>query len=256
MKTNGKLKNCAHESLQSNIKIITSSSKGRCAIWNSTDNISAGEAILSVLPISWKVTGDEENRKNHCSLCFRKVSPLFQCGKCKEVRYCGSACQKYDWKHGHHKLECKQFTRLMGSRRDGACLLAKTFSYFNSIQGQECHELSTQESLLNNIDTTYHELPNPIRCGKTHFDSLDEGPLIDDVKWKLVAVNVANVLNSNNNKEKNKGSSSNNNSSSSTSNSSNSSSSSSRSNSNHSSSRLVGWLDGFPTLDSYKGDQT
>ena len=34
-----KLNNCAHESLQSNIKIINSSDKGRCAVWNGISDL-------------------------------------------------------------------------------------------------------------------------------------------------------------------------------------------------------------------------
>lgn len=39
-----------------------------------------------------------------CSKCHRRDAELMACGTCREIRYCGAACQKADW--AAHKIVC------------------------------------------------------------------------------------------------------------------------------------------------------
>jgi len=45
--------------------------------------------------------------QNRCGHCQKEKPPsqLSSCGRCKNIRYCGSECQRADWKR--HKKSCK-----------------------------------------------------------------------------------------------------------------------------------------------------
>jgi hypothetical protein len=62
----------------------------------------AGVLDKCVSPID-KIRAVIKYRDNICHFCKIKANLL--CAKCKSVRYCGSECQKSDWKN--HKKNCK-----------------------------------------------------------------------------------------------------------------------------------------------------
>jgi len=71
---------------------------------------SVAKDILSPQPTTVVSSQVEEVRTaaaaDRCAKCFGSGKPqLLQCSKCKNVAYCGSACQRGDWKR--HKLECR-----------------------------------------------------------------------------------------------------------------------------------------------------
>lgn len=83
--------------------------KGRCLF--STRDFSPGEVIISQEPyvsVPNKTSGD-----SRCDWCFSS-SNLKRCSSCQVVWYCGSTCQKSDWKL--HQLECQALSRLDKSR--------------------------------------------------------------------------------------------------------------------------------------------
>ena len=44
--------------------------------------------------------------KSECLL--HNKSDLLACGRCKVIMYCNVNCQKWHWKEGGHKQECKE----------------------------------------------------------------------------------------------------------------------------------------------------
>jgi hypothetical protein len=48
----------------------------------------------------------EKEAERKCDVCSKKDVKLLICGRCKNVRYCSSSCQKLGWKSGH-KTVCK-----------------------------------------------------------------------------------------------------------------------------------------------------
>ncbi|WOH00595.1 hypothetical protein DCAR_0519963 [Daucus carota subsp. sativus] len=83
--------------------------KGRCLF--STRDFSPGEVIISQEPyvsVPNRTSGD-----SRCDWCFSS-SNLKRCSSCQVVWYCGSICQKSDWKL--HQLECQALSRLDKNR--------------------------------------------------------------------------------------------------------------------------------------------
>ena len=46
----------------------------------------------------------ESSQADKCSFCHVSAEKCFKCAKCKQVMYCGTACQKKDW--SKHKIFC------------------------------------------------------------------------------------------------------------------------------------------------------
>jgi MYND finger len=42
-----------------------------------------------------------------CKSCNLEKA-AFVCGSCKTIRYCGNDCQKWDWIHGGHGIDCSR----------------------------------------------------------------------------------------------------------------------------------------------------
>ncbi|XP_041015984.1 histone-lysine N-methyltransferase ASHR1 isoform X2 [Juglans microcarpa x Juglans regia] len=103
------------EELQSALKerdliVSTLPEKGRCFL--TTRDFYPGEVIISQEPyvcVPNKSSGDRR-----CDGCFTS-SNLRKCSACHVVWYCGSTCQKLDWKL--HRLECQALSRLDMDKR-------------------------------------------------------------------------------------------------------------------------------------------
>ncbi|XP_071703585.1 histone-lysine N-methyltransferase ASHR1-like [Rutidosis leptorrhynchoides] len=92
--------------------------KGRCLF--TTQDFSPGEVILSEEPyvsvpdkISRESRCDECHTESRCDWCFTS-SNIKKCSSCHLVWYCGTTCQKSDWKM--HRLECKLLAKLDKNR--------------------------------------------------------------------------------------------------------------------------------------------
>ncbi|KAK2971010.1 hypothetical protein RJ640_023442, partial [Escallonia rubra] len=87
------------------ITVKTLPEKGRCLF--STRDFSPGDVILSEEP--YVSVPNRTSTESRCDCCFAS-SKLRRCSVCQVVRYCGSTCQKSDWKL--HRLECQALARL------------------------------------------------------------------------------------------------------------------------------------------------
>ncbi|KAJ6398892.1 hypothetical protein OIU77_019619 [Salix suchowensis] len=82
--------------------------KGRCLL--TTKNFYPGEVILRQEPYVCV----PNNTVSRCDGCFASES-LKKCSACQAVWYCGSTCQKSEWKL--HRLECIALSRLEKEKR-------------------------------------------------------------------------------------------------------------------------------------------
>ncbi|XP_071701990.1 histone-lysine N-methyltransferase ASHR1-like isoform X2 [Rutidosis leptorrhynchoides] len=83
--------------------------KGRCLF--TARDFSPGEVILSEEP--YVSVPNKSSTESRCDWCFTS-SNLKRCSSCHVVCYCGSTCQKFDWKL--HRLECQLLARLDKNR--------------------------------------------------------------------------------------------------------------------------------------------
>ncbi|KAJ9567016.1 hypothetical protein OSB04_002982 [Centaurea solstitialis] len=91
------------------LSVLTLPDKGRCLI--TTRDFSSGETILSQEP--YVSVPNKTPLQSRCDWCFTS-SNVKRCSSCQVVWYCGSRCQKSDWKL--HRLECQLLARLEKSR--------------------------------------------------------------------------------------------------------------------------------------------
>ncbi|CAL5417352.1 unnamed protein product [Camellia sinensis] len=84
--------------------------KGRCLF--STRDFSPGDVILSEEP--YVSVPNRVSVDSRCDWCLT-TSNLKRCSSCQVVWYCGSICQKSDWKL--HRLECGALSKLDKDRK-------------------------------------------------------------------------------------------------------------------------------------------
>ncbi|EPS73138.1 hypothetical protein M569_01616, partial [Genlisea aurea] len=91
----------------SSLRISKLPEKGRCLF--TTRDFSPGEVIISENPYISVSSKTKESPKSKCEWCFSSVS-VKKCSGCKFVCYCGSSCQKLDWRL--HSVECQKLSEL------------------------------------------------------------------------------------------------------------------------------------------------
>ncbi|XP_021900600.1 histone-lysine N-methyltransferase ASHR1 isoform X2 [Carica papaya] len=84
--------------------------KGRCLL--TTRDFYPGEVVISQQP--YVCVSNNSSTDSRCDGCFT-TSNLKKCSACQIVWYCGSTCQKLEWKL--HRLECQALCRLEKDRR-------------------------------------------------------------------------------------------------------------------------------------------
>ncbi|KAI9200819.1 hypothetical protein LWI28_013750 [Acer negundo] len=84
--------------------------KGRCL--STTRDFCPGEVIISHEP--YVCVPNNSHFDSRCDGCFTSNN-IKKCSGCQVVWYCGSTCQKLDWKL--HRLECHALSRLDKDRR-------------------------------------------------------------------------------------------------------------------------------------------
>ncbi|KDP32756.1 hypothetical protein JCGZ_12048 [Jatropha curcas] len=84
--------------------------KGRCLF--TTKDFYPGEVIISQEP--YVCVPNNSSTESRCDGCFTSVN-LKKCSACQVVWYCGSKCQKLEWKL--HRLECEVLSKLDKDRR-------------------------------------------------------------------------------------------------------------------------------------------
>ncbi|KAM7507683.1 hypothetical protein LguiA_018136 [Lonicera macranthoides] len=87
------------------LTVSTLPDKGRCLF--SARDFSPGDVILSEEP--YVSVPNKTSSDSRCDCCFT-TSNLKRCSACQVVYYCGSTCQKSDWKL--HRLECRALSKL------------------------------------------------------------------------------------------------------------------------------------------------
>ncbi|KAI3821259.1 hypothetical protein L1987_08823 [Smallanthus sonchifolius] len=91
------------------LSVSTLPDKGRCLF--TARDFSPGEVILSEEP--YVSVPNKSPVESRCDWCFTS-SNIKRCSSCHVVWYCGSTCQKFDWKL--HRLECQLLSQLEQSR--------------------------------------------------------------------------------------------------------------------------------------------
>ncbi|KAK9134907.1 hypothetical protein Syun_014237 [Stephania yunnanensis] len=92
------------------LTVSTTPDKGRCLL--ATRDFSPGEVIISQEPY---VSVPNNSSTLRCDRCFMS-SNLKKCSACQIPWYCGSTCQKLQWKE--HKLECQALVGAGKERRN------------------------------------------------------------------------------------------------------------------------------------------
>lgn len=92
------------------LTVSTLPEKGRCLL--TTRDFHPGEVIVSQEPYVW--VPNKSSGYSRCDGCFTSNN-LKKCSSCHVVWYCGSTCQKLEWKL--HRLECQALSRLDEDKR-------------------------------------------------------------------------------------------------------------------------------------------
>ncbi|GAB4861380.1 Histone-lysine N-methyltransferase ashr1 [Ancistrocladus abbreviatus] len=92
------------------LAVSNSPDKGRCLF--TTKDFSPGEVIISQEP--YVSVPNNSSAASRCEVCFTSNN-LKKCSACHFVWYCGSTCQKSDWKL--HRFECQALVKLEKERQ-------------------------------------------------------------------------------------------------------------------------------------------
>ncbi|XP_027329451.1 histone-lysine N-methyltransferase ASHR1 isoform X2 [Abrus precatorius] len=92
-----------------NLSVSTIPEKGRSLF--AIRDFNPGEVIISQDPYVCVPNNSDQKR---CDGCFATTN-LSRCSSCKLVSYCGTSCQKSEWKL--HRLECEALSRLDKDKR-------------------------------------------------------------------------------------------------------------------------------------------
>ncbi|XP_075509386.1 LOW QUALITY PROTEIN: histone-lysine N-methyltransferase ASHR1 [Primulina tabacum] len=90
-----------------NLSVSTNPEKGRCLF--TTREFAPGEVIISENPYVCVPSKNKESAGSKCEWCFSSKN-LKKCSSCHVVWYCGSSCQRLDWKI--HRVECQHLRKI------------------------------------------------------------------------------------------------------------------------------------------------
>lgn len=175
------------------LTVSTTPEKGRCLL--SIKDFSPGEVIISQEP--YVSVPNNSAVHSRCEGCFRS-SNLKKCSACHVVWYCGSTCQKSDWKL--HRLECNALSRLEKERQKSLTpsirLMVKLYMR-RKLQSEKI------------MPTTARDNYNLVEALVSHITDIDEKQLVlyaqmanlvnlilqwPDINVKEIAENFSKVL--------------------------------------------------------------
>ncbi|XP_028088613.1 histone-lysine N-methyltransferase ASHR1 isoform X1 [Camellia sinensis] len=136
--------------------------KGRCLF--STRDFSPGDVILSEEP--YVSVPNRVSVDSRCDWCLT-TSNLKRCSSCQVVWYCGSTCQKSDWKL--HRLECGALSKLDKDRKK---------SLTSSIRLMVKLYLRRKLQSEKIIPTTVTDNYNLVEALVSHMSDIDEKQLV------------------------------------------------------------------------------
>ncbi|KAI1307251.1 Histone-lysine N-methyltransferase SMYD3 [Halotydeus destructor] len=110
---------------------------------------SPGDVIVDCYPLVHSLSGKEIGAR--CNFCLVSQEDLKKCSKCKGVYYCGSTCQKSDWKSIHKHKECEIYR----------------FCQENNLTLQDCDRLLLRLYLKEKFDGESPEFQSITRDGRT-----------------------------------------------------------------------------------------
>ncbi|XP_027148148.1 histone-lysine N-methyltransferase ASHR1-like isoform X2 [Coffea eugenioides] len=93
------------------LTVSTLPDKGRCLF--TSRHFSPGEVIISQEPYVAVPNKNSNDSSSRCEWCL-STRNLKKCSACQVVWYCGSTCQKTDWKL--HRLECQVLSKVEKGR--------------------------------------------------------------------------------------------------------------------------------------------
>ncbi|RDY10442.1 Histone-lysine N-methyltransferase ASHR1, partial [Mucuna pruriens] len=96
-----------------NLTVSTVPEKGRSLF--ADRDFYPGEVIISQEPYVYVPNNSSVTAQKRCDGCFTTTNVLSRCSRCQVACYCGTACQKSEWKL--HRLECEVLSRLDKDKR-------------------------------------------------------------------------------------------------------------------------------------------
>ncbi|TKY74311.1 Histone-lysine N-methyltransferase ASHR1 [Spatholobus suberectus] len=96
-----------------NLSVSTVPEKGRSLF--ATRDFYPGEVIISQEPYVCVPNNSSVSAQKRCDGCFTATNVLSRCSRCQVAYYCGTACQRSEWKL--HRLECEAISRLDEDKR-------------------------------------------------------------------------------------------------------------------------------------------
>ncbi|XP_059453924.1 histone-lysine N-methyltransferase ASHR1 isoform X1 [Corylus avellana] len=154
------------------LTVSTVPEKGRCLL--TARDFYPGEVIISQEP--YVCVPNKSSVDSRCDGCFTS-SNLKKCSACHVVWYCGSTCQKLEWKL--HRLECQALSRLDKDRRKSvtpSILLMVKLYLRRKLQSEKV------------IPTTATDNYNLVEALVSHMSDIDEKQLV-------LYAQIANIVN-------------------------------------------------------------
>ncbi|KAL2339833.1 hypothetical protein Fmac_007773 [Flemingia macrophylla] len=96
-----------------NLSVSTVQGKGRSLLANR--DFYPGEVIISQEPYVCVPNNSSVSAQKRCDGCFSATNALSRCSRCQVACYCGTSCQRSEWKL--HRLECEALSRLDRDKR-------------------------------------------------------------------------------------------------------------------------------------------
>ncbi|KAA8538546.1 hypothetical protein F0562_028154 [Nyssa sinensis] len=144
------------------LTVSTLPEKGRCLV--STRDFSPGDVILS--EESYVSVPNKTSVDTRCDGCFTS-SNLKKCSACQVVWYCGSTCQKSDWKL--HRLECQALSKLDKDKIKNLTPSVRLMVKLYLRRKLQCEKI---------IPTTATDNYNLVEALVSHMSEIDEKQLV------------------------------------------------------------------------------
>lgn len=136
--------------------------KGRCLI--AAKDFSPGEVIISQEP--YVSVPSNTSRSSKCEVCFGSDN-VKKCSACHVVSYCGSACQKADWKL--HRVECQALSNI---EKDKLKYLTPSIRLMVKLYLRR--KLQTEKVISTTVTDNY----NLVEALVSHMSKIDEKQLV------------------------------------------------------------------------------
>ncbi|XP_020209505.1 histone-lysine N-methyltransferase ASHR1, partial [Cajanus cajan] len=150
--------------------------KGRSLV--ATRDFYPGEVIISQEPYVSVPNNSSVSAQKRCDGCYATTNALSRCSRCQVARYCGTACQRSEWKL--HRLECEALSRLDKDKRKSV-----TPSIRLMVRLYLRRKLQNEKIILSTVMDNYHLVEALV----SHMSDITEEQLV-------LYAQMANLVNS------------------------------------------------------------